>query len=173
MSGDPSTILCRRRDGRDHYRLVARVRWFFVIARGSAFAYKSRDIDPNESLANRCSLYLMAASGAPTIVSALRHSSSTPIAAAMFGHEATTALSDIFAVQDEITQTNRRRYRPNWGRAERKERGSSNGQHRRMEHHQRGMFHVYRYASRFAQARKLFEDAIAIDADLGPPFRHR
>src|SRR6478609_6121190 len=27
---------------------LSRVRWFFVIARGSAFAYKSRDIDPND-----------------------------------------------------------------------------------------------------------------------------
>ena len=27
---------------------LSRVRWFFVIARGSAFAYKSRETDPNE-----------------------------------------------------------------------------------------------------------------------------
>ncbi|MGE5163349.1 MAG: winged helix-turn-helix domain-containing protein, partial [Sphingobacteriales bacterium] len=27
---------------------LSRVRWFFVIARGSTFAYRSKDIDPNE-----------------------------------------------------------------------------------------------------------------------------
>src|SRR5262245_28001041 len=80
------------------------------------------------------------------------------------------ALSDIFSVQDEITQTIVGGMEPELSRAERerarvKQRDSVDA----WSIYQRGMFHLYRYTSDdLAQARKLFADAIAIDSDLGP-----
>ena len=82
------------------------------------------------------------------------------------------ALSDIFSVQDEITQTIVGAIEPELSRAERerariKQRDSIDA----WSTYQRGMFHLYRYTKDdLAQARKLFEDAIAIDPDLGPAY---
>ena len=80
------------------------------------------------------------------------------------------ALSDIFSVQDEITQTIVGGIVPELSRAERerariKQRDSVDA----WSIYQRGMFHLYRYTrDDLAQARKLFEDAIGVDPELGP-----
>src|SRR4249919_3248664 len=150
---------------------LSRVRWFFVIARGSAFAYKSRDIDPNEIARELGVRYILTGSVrraddrirvAAQLIDANSRSN-------VWARSYDRALSDIFAVQDEITQTIVGGIEPELGRAERerariKQRDSIDA----WSIYQRGMFHVYRYTQAdLAQARKLFEDAIAIDADLG------
>ena len=153
---------------------LSRVRWFFVIARGSAFAYKSRDIDPNEIARELGVRYILTGSVrraddrirvAAQLIDANSRSN-------VWARSYDRALSDIFAVQDEITQTIVGGIEPELGRAERerariKQRDSIDA----WSIYQRGMFHVYRYTQAdLAQARKLFEDAIAIDADLGPAY---
>ena len=153
---------------------LSRVRWFFVIARGSAFAYKSRETDPNEIARELGVRYIL-------MGSVRRSGDRIRVAAQLIDANSRSnvwarsydrALSDIFAVQDEITQTIVGGIEPELGRAERerariKQRDSIDA----WSIYQRGMFHVYRYTQAdLAQARKLFEDAIAIDADLGPAY---
>ena len=153
---------------------LSRVRWFFVIARGSAFAYKSRDIDPHEIARELGVRYILMGSvrraGDRIRVAAqlIDCSSRSNVWARSYDR----ALSDIFSVQDEITQTIVGGIEPELGRAER--------ERARVKHrdsidawsiYQRGMFHLYRYTQNdLAQARKLFEDAIAVDPELGPAY---
>ena len=174
MSGDPDHDSFVDGVTEEIITALSRVRWFFVIARGSAFAYKSRDIDPNEIARELGVRYILTGSVrraddrirvAAQLIDANSRSN-------VWARSYDRALSDIFAVQDEITQTIVGGIEPELGRAERerariKQRDSIDA----WSIYQRGMFHVYRYTQAdLAQARKLFEDAIAIDADLGPAY---
>jgi adenylate cyclase len=148
------------------------VRWFFVIARGSTFAYKSRDVNPDEIARDLGVRYILTGSvrraGDRVRVSAQLIDSNNR--SNVWARTYDRALSDIFSVQDEITQTIVGGIVPELSRAERerariKQRDSVDA----WSIYQRGMFHLYRYTKDdLAQARKLFEDAIVVDPDLGP-----
>jgi TolB-like protein/Tfp pilus assembly protein PilF len=153
---------------------LSRVRWFFVIARGSTFAYRSRDIDPSNVARELGVRYILMGSirrsGDRIRVTAKLIDGSN--GSSVWARSYDRALSDIFAVQDDITQTIVGGIEPELGRAER--------ERARVKHrdnidawstYQRGMIHLYRYTKEdLAQARKLFAEAIAIDPDLGPAY---
>ena len=153
---------------------LSRVRWFFVIARGSTFAYKSRSIDPNDIARELGVRYILMGSirraGDRIRVTAKLIDGSN--GSSVWARSYDRALSDIFAVQDEITQTIVGGIEPELGRAER--------ERARVKHrdsidawstYQRGMIHLYRYTQDdLAEARKQFAAAIAIDPDLGPAY---
>jgi TolB-like protein/Flp pilus assembly protein TadD len=153
---------------------LSRVHWFFVIARGSTFAYKRRDID-SSSIARELGVrYILMGSvrraGDRIRVTAklIDGSNSSSIWARSYDR----ALSDIFSVQDDITQTIVGGIEPELSRAER--------ERARVKHrdsvdawstYQRGMIHLYRYTrDDLAEARRQFSLAIAIDRDLGPAY---
>ena len=153
---------------------LSRVRWFFVIARGSTFAYRSRDLDPSNVARELGVRYILMGSirrsGDRIRVTAKLIDGSN--GSSVWARSYDRALSDIFAVQDDITQTIVGGIEPELGRAER--------ERARVKHrdsidawsiYQRGMVHLYRYTKDdLAQARKLFAEAIAIDPDLGPAY---
>ena len=126
---------------------LSRVRWFFVIARGSAFAYKSRDIDPNDIARELGVRYILMGSvrraGDRIRVTAKLIDGSN--GSRVWARSYDRALSDIFSVQDDITQTIVGGIEPELGRAER--------ERARVKHrdsidawstYQRGMIHLYR-----------------------------
>ena len=153
---------------------LSRVRWFFVIARGSAFAYKRTETDPTEIARELGVRYILMGSvrraGDQIRVSAQLIDGNSR--GNVWARSYDRALSDIFSVQDEITQTIVGAIEPELGRAERerariKQRDSIDA----WSVYQRGMFHLYRYTQEdLAQARKLFKEAIAIDPDLAPAY---
>ena len=174
MSGDPEQDSFVDGVTEEIITALSRVRWFFVIARGSAFAYKSKDIAPDAIARELGVRYVLMGSirrsGDQIRVSAqlIDGNSRSNVWARSYDR----ALSDIFAVQDEITQTIVGGIEPELSRAER--------ERARVKHrdsvdawsiYQRGMFHLYRYTrDDLVQARTLFEGAIAIDPDLGPAY---
>lgn len=174
MSGDPEQDSFVDGVTEEIITALSRVRWFFVIARGSAFAYKSREISPDEIARELGVRYILTGSirraGDRIRVTAqlIDGNSRSNVWARSYDR----ALSDIFSLQDEITQTIVGGIEPELSRAERerariKQRDSVDA----WSTYQRGMFHLYRYTrDDLAQARKLFEDAIAIDPDLGPAY---
>ena len=174
MSGDPEHDSFVDGVTEEIITALSRVRWFFVIARGSTFAYKSRDIDPDEIARELGVRYILTGSvrraGDRIRVTAtlIDGSSGSNVWARSYDR----ALSDIFSVQDEITQTIVGAIEPELSRAERerarvKQRDSIDA----WSIYQRGMLHLYRYSrDDLAQARKLFEKAIIIDPDLGPAY---
>jgi len=153
---------------------LSRVRWFFVIARGSAFAYKSRDIDPSDIARELGVRYVLMGSVRRArdrirVTAKLMDGSN---GSSVWARSYDRALSDIFAVQDEITQTIVGGIEPELGRAER--------ERARVKHrdsidawstYQRGMIHLYRYTKDdLVEARKQFAAAIATDPELGPAY---
>ncbi len=174
MSGDPEQDSFVDGVTEEIITALSRVRWFFVIARGSAFAYKSKDIAPDAIARELGVRYVLMGSirrsGDQIRVSAqlIDGNSRSNVWARSYDR----ALSDIFAVQDEITQTIVGGIEPELSRAER--------ERARVKHrdsvdawsiYQRGMFHLYRYTrDDLVQARTLFEGAISIDPDLGPAY---
>jgi adenylate cyclase len=153
---------------------LSRVRWFFVIARGSSFAYKSRDISPDKVARELGVRYILIGSVrcANDRVRVTAQLTDGITRANVWARSYDRALSDIFSVQDEITQTIVGAIEPELGRAERerariKQRGSIDA----WSIYQRGMFHLFRYTQNdLAQARGLFENAIAVDPDLAPAY---
>ena len=153
---------------------LSRVRWFFVIARGSAFAYKSRDTDPNDIARELGVRYILMGSvrraGDRIRVTAKLIDGSN--GSSVWARSYDRALADIFSVHDDITQTIVGGIEPELGRAER--------ERARVKHrdsidawstYQRGMIHLYRYTQDdLAEARKQFAAAIAIDPELGPAY---
>src|SRR5262249_13555192 len=153
---------------------LSRVRWFFVIARGSAFAYKSKDIDPSDISRELGVRYILtgsvrrASDRIRVTAKLIDCSNGSSVWARSHDH----ALSDIFSVQDDITQTIVGGIEPELSRAER--------ERARVKHrdsidawstYQRGMIHLYRYTQDgLAEARRQFAEAIAIDPDLGPAY---
>jgi TolB-like protein len=174
MSGDPEHDSFVDGVTEEIIIALARVRWFFVIARGSAFAYKSKEVDPNEIARELGVRYILMGSvrRADDRIRVSAQLIDANSRSNVWARSYDRALSDIFALQDEITQTIVGGIEPELGRAERerarvKQRDSVDA----WSIYQRGMFHLYRYTQAdLAQARKLFEDAIAIDADFGPAY---
>ena len=148
------------------------MRWFFVIARGSTFAYKSRDVNPDEIARDLGVRYILTGSvrrvGDRIRVSAQLIDSNNR--SNVWARTYDRAISDIFSVQDEITQTIVGGIVPELSRAERerariKQRDSVDA----WSIYQRGMLHLYRYTKDdLVEARKHFMEAIGVDPDLGP-----
>jgi TolB-like protein/Flp pilus assembly protein TadD len=172
MSGDPEQDSFVDGVTEEIITALSRVRWFFVIERGSTFAYKSSEISPEEIARELGVRYILMGSvrraGDRIRVSAqlIDGNSRSNVWARSYDR----ALSDIFSLQDEITQTIVGGIEPELSRAERerariKQRDNVDA----WSIYQRGMFHLYRYTrDDLAQARRLFEEAIALDPDLGP-----
>jgi TolB-like protein/Tfp pilus assembly protein PilF len=153
---------------------LSRVRWFFVIARGSTFAFRGRDTDIKEVARDLGVRYVLTGS--------IRHVDDRVRATArlidgntgsnVWAHSYDRALFDIFAVQDDITQTIAGAIEPELSRAER-----DRARIRRRESmdswttYQQGMAHLYRYTGdNLAKAREIFAQAIALDPELGPAY---
>ena len=153
---------------------LSRVRWFFVIARGSSFAYRRAENEATQAAEELGVRYVLTGSvrraGERIRVNARLVDASNR--SNLWARSFDRALADIFDVQDEITQTIVGALEPELSRAER--------ERARIKHrdsldawsiYQRGMFHLYRYTKKdLAKARQLFEQAIGIDPELGPAY---
>jgi TolB-like protein/Tfp pilus assembly protein PilF len=152
---------------------LLRARWFFVIARDSSFAYKGRDVDIKQisrELGVRYVLRGSVRSAEDRVrVSAqlVDGASGSNVWAGSYDRE----LSDIFAVQDEITQAIVGAIEPQLGRAERERAKVKVHDLDAWTIYQRGMFHLYRCTREdLAEARRLFQEATAIDPELALAF---
>jgi len=153
---------------------LSRVRWFFVIARNSTFAYKNKPVDAKQIARELGVRYVLVGS---VRCAADRIRVSAQLIEGLSGNNVWArsydrALSDIFAVQDEITQTLVGAIEPELSRAERElARVKARDNLDAWSIYQRGMFHLYRCTrADLIEARRLFEQAITIDAELGPAY---
>lgn len=162
MSGDPEQDFFVDGVTEEIITALSRVRWFFVIARGSAFAYKGKEVTPAEIARELGVRYILTGSirrsGDQIRVSAQLVDGNS--CSNVWARSYDRALSDIFAVQDEITQTIVGGIEPELSRAER--------ERARIKHresvdawsiYQRGMFHLYRYTREDLGRRKSFSKA--------------
>jgi adenylate cyclase len=174
MSGDPKQDYFIDGIGEEIIIALSRVRWFFVIARHSSFAYRGRGMDAKQIARELGVRYVLVGSvrcvGDRVRVSTqlIEASSGNNVWARTYDR----AVADIFAVQDEITQTIVGAIEPQLSRAERERaRVKARDNLDAWSTYQRGMFHLYRCTRQdLIEARKLFQQATAIDPELGPAY---
>src|SRR5262245_53630517 len=145
---------------------LSRCHWFFLIARRSTFAYKRNAIGP-EQIARELGLRYILMGSVRLAGDRIRVTAQLIDAnnrRNVWARSYDRAASDIFSVQDEITQTIVGGIEPELSRAERerarvKQRDNLDA----WSTYQRGMFHLYRYTQDdLAQARKLFAPSRAL-----------
>ncbi len=167
LSSDPEQDYFAEGMVEDIITNLARLRWLFVIARNSTFTYKGRAVDIRQVAEELGVRYVLEGSVRRTD-SRVRVTAQL-IEAESGGHvwaeRYDRGIEDIFAVQDEITDTISGTLEPaisaaERDRAHRKPPGSLGA----WELYQRGMRHMLRRNREdFTTARTLFREALALD----------
>jgi adenylate cyclase len=170
MSGNPEQEYFADGVTEDLITALSRIRWFFVIARNSSFAYKGKSPDIRAVARELGVAYVLEGSvrrsGNRVRVTAqlIEGASGKHVWAQRYDRD----LEDIFAVQDEITATLVGAIEPELGKAERERAKAKRPDDlRAWELYQRGLWHTYRRTREdLAEAQLLFHRAVAIDPGL-------
>jgi adenylate cyclase len=172
MSGDPEQEYFADGTTEDIVTGLSRARWLFVIARNSSFAYKGRSTDVKQ-VAHELGVRYVLEGSVRKVSERVRISaqlaegnSGRQLWAKRYDRE----LSDIFAVQDEITETIIGAVEPELGKVERRRSaGKRPDSLDAWDLYQRGMSHLYEYTKDDPlRARQYFAQATARDPQLGP-----
>ena len=170
MSGDPEQEYFADGVTEDLITALSRIRWFFVIARNSCFAYKGQSTDIRDVARKLGVAYVLEGSvrkaGNRVRVTAqlIDGGSGNHVWAQRYDRD----LEDIFSVQDEITETLAGAIEPELGKAERERaRARRPDDLRAWDLCQRGLWHTYKRTRQdLADAQHLFRQAIEIDPGL-------
>jgi adenylate cyclase len=153
---------------------LSRVKWLFVIARNSSFAYKGSRPDIRTAARELGVRYLLqgsvrrAAQRVRVTAQLVDGATGTQVWASRYDR----ALEDIFDVQDELTNTIIAAIEPELARAERvRARSKRPDNVDAWDLYQRGMHHLY-LATRddLQEAQTLFARALELDPNLGPAY---
>ncbi len=170
MSGDPEQEYFADGVTEDLITALSRIRWFFVIARNSCFAYKGQSTDIRDVARKLGVAYVLEGSvrkaGNRVRVTAqlIDGGSGNHVWAQRYDRD----LEDIFSVQDEITETLAGAIEPELGKAERERARARRPDHlRAWDLCQRGLWHTYKRTRQdLAEAQNMFRQAIEIDPGL-------
>jgi adenylate cyclase len=172
MSGDPEQEYFADGMVEDILTALSRIRWLFVIARNSSFTYKGRAVEVKQVARELGVRYVLEGSvrrgGNRVRVTAQLIDAET--GAHIWAERYDRDLTDIFAVQDEITASVAGIIEPALAQAE----------HQRImrkpperldawEAYQRGLFHCNKYGAEDNKiAQRFFRQAIALDPNFAP-----
>ena len=170
MSGDPEQEYFADGITEDLITNLSHIRWFFVIARNSCFAYKGRSPDIRTVARELGVAYVLEGSvrkagNRVRITAQLADGASgNHVWAQRYDRE----LQDIFAVQDEITGRLAGAIEPELGKAERERaRAKRPDDLHAWDLYQRGLWHTYkRTREDLAEAQRLFRQALERDPGL-------
>jgi adenylate cyclase len=170
MSGDSEQEYFVDGITEDLITALSRIRWFFVIARNSCFAYKGRSSDIRDVARDLGVAYVLEGS-VRRVGNRVRVTAQLADAASgnqVWAQRYDRKLEDIFAVQDEITETLVGAIEPELGKAERERaRAKRPDDLRAWDLYQRGLWHTYkRTREDLVQAQLMFRQAIEIDPGL-------
>jgi adenylate cyclase len=172
MSGDPEQEYFADGVVEDIITALSRIRWLFVIARNSTFTYKGKAIDVKRigrELGVRYVLEGSVRKGGNRVrvtTQLIDAASGTHVWAERYDRD----LSDIFAVQDEITASVTGVIEPALAEAE-QQRVLRKPPERldAWEAYQRGLWHFYKYGPEDNQiAQTFYRQAIALDPNFAP-----
>jgi adenylate cyclase len=170
MSGDAEQEYFAEGITEDIITELSKLRWFFVTARNSTFAYKGRSIDIKQLAAELGVRYVLegsvrrSANRLRITAQLIDASTGNHIWAERYDRQ----LDDIFELQDEITQTIVATIEPELGMAERelairKPRETVDA----WTSFQQGLWHHYRFTKEEnAEAQKLFRKSIKADPNF-------
>ena len=174
MSGDDGQEYFVDGVTEDIITALSHVRWLFVVARNSTFAYKGQSPDIREVGRDLGVRYVLEGS--------VRKSDNRVRVTAQLIDAGTgnhvwadrydRVLEDIFDLQDEISETIAARIEPELGYAERdRARSRAAVDLGAWDLYQRGMWHLYRFTPQDAdRARVLFREAIEADPRFASPY---
>ena len=172
MSGDTEQEYFADGITEDLITALSRIRWFFVIARNSCFAYKGQSSNVRDVARRLGVAYVLegsvrkAGGRASAIITAqlIDGGSGNHVWAQRYDRD----LADIFVVQDEITSTLVGAIEPELGKAERERaRAKRPDDLRAWDLYQRGLWHAYkRTREDLAEAQHLFRQAIEIEPGM-------
>jgi adenylate cyclase len=174
LSGDPEQEYFADGIAEDLITALSRIRWLFVTARNSTFTYKGKAVDLKQVGRDMGVRYVVEGSvrrgGNRVRISAQLIDATTGnhVWADRFDRD----LEDIFALQDEITETIVAAIEPELGVAER-ERAMRKppSSLEAWDYYQRGMWHLYRFtANDNAEAQRHFRRAIDLDSRFGSAY---
>jgi adenylate cyclase len=173
MSGDPEQEYLADGLTEDITTALSKVRWFFVISRNSSFTYKGKAVDVKRVARELGVRYVLEGS---VRRAANRLRVTAQLVDAITDHHIWAErydrdLIDIFAVQDEITDTIAATMEPEIGSAERERARRKLPEHLgAWEHHQRGMWHLLRRnRDDLVAAQAFFRKAIELDPTFATP----
>jgi adenylate cyclase len=172
MSGDPEQEYFANGIAEDIITALSRIRWLFVIARNSTFTYKGQAIDVKRVGRELGVRYVLEGSvrRGGNRVRVTTQLIDAVSGAHVWAERYDRDLSDIFAVQDEITAHVAGVIEPTLAEAE-QQRVLRKPAERldAWEAYQRGLWHFYKYRpedNKFAQT--FFRQAIAVDPKFAP-----
>ncbi len=174
LSGDSDQEYFADGIAEDLITALSRIRWMFVTARNSTFAYKGQSPDVRQVGKELGVRYVLEGSvrkgGKRVRVSAQLIDAST--GNHVWGERYDRELVDLFDLQDEITETLAAALQTEVGefeseRANRKAPGSLDA----WEYYQRGLWHLWRMnsAEDLAEARRFFQSATEQDPNFAQP----
>jgi adenylate cyclase len=174
MSGDPDQEFFSDGITEDVITALSRIRWFFVIARSTTFTYKDQAVDVKRVAEELGVRYVLEGSvrkaGNRVRVTAQLIDAAT--GNHVWAERYDRDLSDIFALQDEMTQTIVGAIEPELGSAERERaRRKPPGNLDAWSCYQRGLWHLYRFTKvDNDKAEQMFQQASELDSGFSGAF---
>ena len=172
LSGDDDQEYFADGVSEDIITALSRNRWLMVIARNSSFTYKGETVDLKQVGQQLGARYVLDGSlrkggNRVRIAAQLIDASSGQ---QMWAERYDRVLEDIFLVQDEVTEAIVAAIAPELGKAEQQRATAKTMDNlNAWEVYQRGMWHLYQRTKHdLAEARRLFEAAMALDPGLSP-----
>jgi adenylate cyclase len=174
MSRDPEQEYFSDGMTEDIITALSRIRWFFIIARNSTFAYKDRAVDVRKVAKELGVRYVLEGSvrkaGSRVRVTAQLIDGDT--GKHVWANRYDRELDDVFSVQDELTETIVGALDPELGKAERERAKAKRPENLdAWDVYQRGLWHLYHYTKEdIEKAQQLFREATSLDSNLGVAF---
>jgi len=174
MSGDPEQEYLADGISEDLITALSKIRWFFVIARNSTFTYKGQAVEVTQ-VAHELGVRYVIEGSVRKSGNRVRVTAQLIDAATgnhIWAEHYDRDLSDIFALQDEMTQTIVGAIEPELGSVERAR------AHRKPPNsldawscYQRGLWHLYRFTKTDNdEAERLFQHAAELDPGFSGAF---
>ena len=174
LSGDPEQEYFSDGITEDIITALSRIRQFYVIARNSTFAYKGTSPDVRRVAKELGVRYVLEgsvrkAAGRVRISAQLIEGTTGNH---VWAERYERGLEDVFAVQDEITQTVVGSIEPELEKSEQQRARIKPPENLQAQDcYYRGIWHLNRRTKEdFTEARRLFERATELDPNLGPAF---
>jgi adenylate cyclase len=174
MSRDPEQEYFSDGMTEDIITALSRIRWFFIIARNSTFAYKGHSVDVRKVAKELGVRYVLEGSvrkaGSRVRVTAQLIDGDT--GKHVWANRYDREFDDVFSVQDELTETIVGALDPELGKAERERAKAKRPENLdAWDVYQRGLWHLYHYTKEdIEKAQKLFRQATLLDPNLGVAF---
>jgi len=174
MSGDPDQEFFADGISEDLITALSRIHWFFVIARNSSFTYKGQAVEVTRVAEELGVRYVIEGS---VRKSGNRVRISAQLIDATTGHHVWAEsfdrnLTDIFELQDEMTQTIAGAVEPELSAAERKRAACTPPENLgAWEIYQRGLWHLWSFTEeKMTEARRLFQQVHQLDANFATAY---